>query len=202
MTALSQPMEEEANTHLVTRLLQDVRDGNEAAHKELVSHVYAQLRKIAQRRMEKERSDHTLQPTELVHEAYMKMVGGMENPPWQNRAHFYGAAAEAMRRILINYARSRNAVKRGGGQRAEPINVLDLVEEQDPDQILALDDAIQQLEASNAQLGELVRLRFFAGLNVDETAEAMNTSRRTVIRHWNFARSFLARALQRANENG
>ena len=192
--------ERDANTHLVTRLLENVREGNEGAQKELVSHVYAQLRKIAQRRMEKERSDHTLQPTELVHEAYMKLAGNLQEHPWQNRAHFYGAAAEAMRRILINYARSRNAVKRGGGQRPEPINVLDLAEEQNPDQILAIDDAIQQLEASDAKLGELVRLRFFAGLSVDETAEVLDISRRTVIRHWNFARAFLARAIQDADE--
>ena len=190
-----------ANTHLVTRLLQDVRDGDEGAHKELVSHVYTQLRSIAQRRMEKERRDHTLQPTELVHEAYMKLAGNLQEHPWQNRAHFYGAAAEAMRRILINYARSRNAIKRGGGQRPEPINVLDLAEEQDPDQILAMDDAIQQLEASDPKLGELVRLRFFAGLSVDETAEVLNISRRTVIRQWNFARAFLAKAIQDARES-
>jgi RNA polymerase sigma factor (TIGR02999 family) len=101
-----------------------------------------------------------------------------------------------MRRILINYARSRNTVKRGSGQRPEAVNVLDLAQEQDPEQILALDEAIQQLRASDPLLGELVHLRFFAGLSVEETGKALGLSRRTVIRHWNFARAWLARALR------
>lgn len=188
------------DTHLVTRLLHEVKDGSKEAQEELVSHVYSQLRRIAQRRMEKERSDHTLQPTELVHEAYMRMAGGLEGAGFEDRAHFYGAAALAMRRILINYARTRNTIKRGSGQRPEIVNVLDIAEDQDPDQILALDDAIQQLEASDEELGELVRLRFFAGLSVDETAEALGMSRRTVMRRWNFARAFLGRTLEKMHE--
>ncbi len=200
MTTTIQSEMETEHTHMVTRLLHQVKDGSEEAKNELVAHVYAQLRQIAQRRMKQERADHTLQPTELVHEAYIRMTGGLDKQGFENRAHFYGAAALAMRRVLINYARSRNTAKRGNGQPALLVNVIDIAEDQNPEQILAIDDAIQQLEASDPKLGELVRLRFFAGLSVDETAEALDISRRTVIRQWNFARAFLGRALKKMQE--
>lgn len=194
--------ESDTQSHVVTRLLRLTREGHADAREELVGHVYAQLRRIAQKRMAQERPDHTLQPTELVHEAYLRMAEHIDEHEWQSRAHFYGAAAEAMRRILINYARSRNTIKRGSGQRPEPINVLDLAREQDPEQILALDEAIQQLQQAEPKLGELVYLRFFAGLSVEETAEALGISKRSVIRHWNFARAWLARAVNRSVDPG
>ena len=135
---MDETKEQRTETHLVTQLLGRTKDGNAEAKQELVDLVYDQLRRIAQNRLAKERPDHTLQPTELVHEAYLKMAGHLGEHEWQGRAHFYGAAADAMRRILINYARSKNAQKRGGGQRPEAINVLDLAQEENPEHILAL----------------------------------------------------------------
>lgn len=180
--------------HKLTHLLQN--SGNPEAQDELVTLVYLQLRKIAQRQMSRERSDHTLQATELVHEAYVRMAGHLEENDWQNRAHFFAAAAEAMRRILINYARSRNTAKRGSGKRPEAINVLELAEAQDPDQILEVDEAIQQLKQKDPMLGQLVHLRFFAGLSVEQTAEALEISPRSVARHWTFAKAWLTRAIE------
>lgn len=183
--------------HELTRLLQNVHAGHAEARDELVTCVYAQLQKIARGRLARERSDHTLQPTELVHEAYVRMAGHLGEYDWQNRGQFFGAAAEAMRRILVNYARTRNTAKRGGGKRPEAINVLELASEQDPEQILAVDEAIQQLRDKDPMLGELVHLRFFAGLSIEQTAEAMNISPRSVARHWTFARAWLAHALEK-----
>lgn len=180
----------------LTLLLQSVSAGEEEAKDQLIASVYEQLRKIAQGQLSRERSDHTLQPTELVHEAYVKMAGHLEERDWQNRSHFFAAAAEAMRRILINYARSRNAVKRGSGQRPEAINVLELAGEQDPETILVVDEAIQQLKEQDPKLGDLVYLRFFAGLSIEQTAEVMETSPRSVARHGNFARAWLTKKIE------
>ena len=131
-----------------------------------------------------------------VHEAYVKMAGHLEGRDWKNRAHFFGAAAEAMRRILINYARSRNSLKRGSGQRPEAINVLELAGGQDPEMILVVDEAIQELKEQDPGLGELGHLRFFAGLSIAQTAEVMEMSPRSVARHWNFARAWLTRTIK------
>lgn len=180
----------------LTLLLQSVSAGEEEAKDQLIASVYEQLRKIAQGQLSRERSDHTLQPTELVHEAYFKMARHLEERDWQNRSHFFAAAAEAMRRILINYARSRNAVKLGSGQRPEAINVLELAGEQDPETILVVDEAIQQLKEQDPKLGDLVYLRFFAGLSIEQTAEVMETSPRSVARHWNFARAWLTKKIE------
>ncbi len=182
--------------HELTLLLQGVNAGEVEAKDLLIASVYENLRKIARGQLSRERSDHTLQPTELVHEAYVKMAGHLEEKDWKNRSHFFAAAAEAMRRILINYARSRNAVKRGSGQRPEAINVLELAGEQDPETILVVDEAIQQLKKEDPKLGELVHLRFFAGLSIEQTAEVMEISPRSVARHWNFARAWLTRAIE------
>lgn len=187
---------DDGSGHALTLLLKNVSAGEAGARDELVTCVYAQLRKIAKGRLSRERSDHTLQPTELVHEAYVKMASHLGDQDWQNRGQFFGAAAEAMRRILINYARTRNTAKRGGGRRPEAINVLELAAEQDPEQILAVDEAIQQLAEKDPTLGQLVHLRFFAGLSIEQTAEAMNISPRSVARHWNFARAWLTKALE------
>ena len=186
--------------HELTLLLKNVNAGEEDAKDLLIASVYEQLRKIAKGQLSRERSDHTLQPTELVHEAYVKMAGHLEERGWQNRSHFFAAAAEAMRRILINYARSRNAVKRGSGQRPEAINVLELAGEQDPEMILVVDEAIQQLKEQDPKLGELVHLRFFAGLSIEQTSEVMEMSARYVARHWNFARAWLTKEIERLLE--
>lgn len=188
--------------HELTLLLKNLQSSDAGATNELIEAVYGQLRKIARNQLSRERSDHTLQPTELVHEAYSKMAGSLGEKDWQDRHHFFATAAEAMRRILINYARARNTGKRGSGQRPEVINVLELAAAQDPDQILAVDEAIQELAREDPKLGRLVYLRFFAGLSIDQTAEAMDISARSVARQWNFARAWLTRNLEEKFDGG
>ena len=182
----------------VTRLL----NGEAADSGRLLEVVYDQLRGIAQQRMAHERRDHTLQATALVHEAYLRLVGDAE-VSWANRAHFFAAAAEAMRRILIEHARGRARLKRGGdGGHApvrRPLNVLDLAQEHDPAQILTLDEAICRLSEQDLDAAQVVRLRFFAGLSVEETAAALGVSPSTVDREWAFARAWLHRALEERN---
>jgi RNA polymerase sigma factor (TIGR02999 family) len=181
----------------VTQLLQALGDEQEA-RESLLPLVYDQLRMIAQKRMSSERANHTLQATALVHEAYLKLIGDKEIA-WENRAHFFATAAEAMRRILIDHARKHGSEKRGGGKPKAPISVVDLAAENDPDQILALDDAMTKLEAEDPRSAMVVRLRFYGGLSVEETADAMNVSPRTVMREWAFARARLYQLLERTS---
>ena len=180
-----EPMAEQAD---VTRLLGDADRSTE-----LLRLVYEQLRAIAQQRMADERAGHTLEATALVHEAYLRLVG--DRPvAWANRAHFFYAAAEAMRRILIEHARARGRIKRGGGAeraRVDPGSVVDLAADTNPDTILSLDAALCRLEREDAELAAIVRLRFYAGLNVEDSAAALGTSPATVKRRWAFARAWL-----------
>ncbi len=186
-------MTDEQKDH-VTRILRDFASDPEAAN-ELLPLVYEQLRAIAQKRMGNERDDHTLQATALVHEAYMKLVGDVDMK-WQSRGHFYGAAAEAMRRILIDHARAKKSAKRGGDRRKLPASVLDLATDCDAEDIIALDDAITKLEEEDPRAASVVRLRFFAGLEVKEAAEALGVSERTAMREWSFARARLHQLLK------
>lgn len=188
----------------VTRVLADAAAGDSRAAGELLPMVYDQLRKIAQERMNQERVGHTLQATALVHEAYVRLVGSRE-VAWANRAHFFHAAAESMRRILIDHARSAARVKRGGdgsGKRPVhvPLNVVDLAAADNPDEIVAVDDAIRRLEESDATAASVVRLRFYAGLGVEETAAALGISERTVMREWSYAKAVLFRELEKRRE--
>ncbi len=182
-------------TTKVTHLLSSLAAGDRQASEQLLPVVYDQLRRAAQQRMAQERTSHTLSATALVHEAYMRLVGD-DDPKWDGRAHFYAAAAEAMRRILIEHARSRNRVKRGGDRQRIPLNVLDLAADQDPEQIMSLDAAIERLANEDPRLAEIVRLRFYAGLSVEQTAAALAISDRTVKRDWAFARAWLHRELE------
>jgi RNA polymerase sigma factor (TIGR02999 family) len=177
-----------------TRLLNAMGDGDKQAAEELLPLVYAELRKLAHHRMKAERVDHTLQSTGLVHEAYLRLVGNGE-VEWANRAHFFHAAAEAMRRILIEHARAKAGPQRGGGRKKLPLDVVDLATDADPTQIMALEEAISRLENKDAQAARVVRLRFYAGLSVDEAAKALGISERTVKRDWSLARAFLLREL-------
>ncbi len=163
---------------------------------DLFGAVYAQLRAIAQQRLKMEASGHTLQATALVNEAYLRIMHGRQMP-FQNRAHFVAIAAEAMRRILIDHARTKKAVKRGGGVRREPISVLDLAVEHDLDEVLALDDAITRLEMAEPEAADVLRLRFFAGLSGDETAQALGVSPRHVDSLWAYSRAWLAREMEK-----
>jgi len=181
----------------MTRLLGDIAQGREGALAELFPLVYGELRKMAAVRMAAEREDHTLQPTALVHEAYFRLVG-KSHIEWKSRAHFFHAAAEAMRRILIDHARARDRLKRGHGIRRELQaleSVADLAESANFEQIVAVDHAVRRLEEMNPEVGGVVRLRFYAGLNPEETGQALGLSPRTVFRHWAYARAWLYREL-------
>jgi RNA polymerase sigma factor (TIGR02999 family) len=178
----------------VTRILHAIEDGDTGAAEALLPLVYDQLRRIAQQKMAKERPEHSLQATALVHEVYLRLVGE-EDVKWVNRAHFFAAAAEAMRRILVESARSRGRIKRGGERKRVPLNVVDLAAENDPAEILALSDALDRLEKQDPRMAKLVMLRFFSGLSVEETASAMEMSPRTVKREWAMARAWLFREL-------
>lgn len=179
----------------LTRLLGEAARGDAHAAGELLPLVYQQLRELARHRMADERAGHTFQATALVHEAYMRLVGGRE-VPWSGRAHFFGAAAEAMRRILIDHARANGGPKRGNGRRRVPLNVLDLAAPDQSAEILSLDDAISRLEQQlSADLAQVVRLRFYAGLTVEETALSLGVTARTVERRWAAARAWLFREL-------
>jgi len=176
----------------VTRILNEAARRPEAAD-ELLPLVYDQLRAIAEQRMRGERSGHTLQATALVHEACARMLG--DDRAYESRAHFFRVAAEAMRRILIDHARKRGAEKRGGGRARVPISVVDLAEDHDPAQILALDEALKKLEGEDPRAFEIVQLRFFAGLSAEETAEVLGVAKRTVQREWAYARAKLYQLL-------
>jgi len=182
-------------TTKVTHLLSSLAAGDRQASDQLLPLVYDQLRRAAQQKMAQERTSHTLSATALVHEAYMRLVGD-DDVKWDGRAHFYAAAAEAMRRILIEHARSRNRVKRGGDRQRIPLSVVDLAADPDPEQILSLDAAIERLAKEDPRLAEIVRLRFYAGLSVEETAAALGVSDRTIKRDWAFARAWLHRDLE------
>lgn len=176
----------------VTRLLRDVEEGKPRAAEALLPLVYDQLRELARHRMAEERAGHTLQATALVHEAYMRLVG--DRPAgWAGRAHFFHAAAEAMRRILIEHARSRGRVKRGGGAERQrvPLSVIDLAAEHDAGEILDLDEAVCRLDQQSPDVAAVVRLRFYAGLTIEETAEALGISPQSVKRDWAYARAWL-----------
>jgi len=191
-------MSEPAQTHRVTRLLSQMTNGDSSAREELITIVYGQLRKIAQVRLNAEAPGHTLQATELVHEAYLKLEPNMGQRGFRNRGEFYAAAGEAMRRILIDHARGRQAAKRGGGvQSLQLTDVAQLADESDSAAVLALNEAFEQLEAGYPELANLVRLRFFAGLGVVETANAMGISEASVKRRWHFARTLLFESMER-----
>jgi RNA polymerase sigma factor (TIGR02999 family) len=184
----------------VTRILSGKdRLSREEALEQLLPVVYDELRALAGARLRHERPDHSLQATALVHEAYIRLVG-WDQQSWIDRAHFYRAAAEAMRRILIDHARGRARGKRGGGRVRVDLEDANLATWDDPDDVLALDEALHRLMEQDPRAAEIVQLRFFAGLSVEETAKALELSIRTVHREWKFARTWLFRALGEAND--
>lgn len=186
----------------VSQLLEQASAGDDSATDRLLPLVYGQLRAMAQQCMNVERPDHTLSATALVHEAYMKLVGPRQLP-WQNQAHFYAAAAESIRRILLDHAKAHRAQKRGGAAKKGVLSVtslVDLTSSQKSEEILALEEAICRLEAENAEAAKIVRLRFYAGLTVDQTAAAMDLPPRTVDRRWSFARAWLHQQLSEQDD--
>lgn len=178
----------------VTQLLDAVREGEPHATDELLPLVYDELRRLARRRLQGEQGVVTLPATALVHEAYLRLVGDTD-PGWENRGHFFAAAAEAMRRVAIEYARAARRHKRGGGLRQVTLNTLEQAGESPGPGLLDLAEALERLEAQDEPMARVVKLRYFAGLTVEETAQAMGLSPRTVNRHWTAARAWLNRAL-------
>jgi len=153
--------------------------------------IYDELRRMAQKKMAHEVTGHTLQPTALVHEAYLKLVGTGQENGWDGRAHFFSAAAEAMRRILIDNARQKKRQKRGGDRQRVVFDEVNLAISSPVDELLQIDEALERLEKEDPAAAEIVKLRYFVGLSVDEAAEAMQVSRATAYRHWTYARAWL-----------
>lgn len=185
-----------AESHTVTQMLAEWSDsGNREALDKLMPIVYEELRRQAARYLKHERQGHTLQTTALVHEAYVRLID-QAGVRWQNRAHFYGIAAEMMRRILVDHARKRNAAKRGGDAVKVTLNEeVQPAPEQNLD-LIAVDEALNRLAALDQQQARVVELRFFGGLNVEETAEVLGISDRTVKRDWSVARAWIRRELR------
>lgn len=179
----------------VTHLLQASHRGDEGAHAALFERVYRQLHAMAQRQMAQERDGHTLQPTALVSEAWLRMFGGASSSP-ADRATFFATAARAMRQVLVDHARRRGRRKRGGERRRLPESALELATACDLDDVLTIDEALQQLRAHDAHAAQVVELRFFAGLDVAEVAAILGTSARTIEREWAYARAWLFRILR------
>jgi RNA polymerase sigma factor (TIGR02999 family) len=186
---------DETLPHTVTRLLDDVRRGDPAAADLLLPLVYAELRGIAEKQMRGERPDHTLQPTALVHEAYLRLLGGAPIP-FENRVHFLRTASQVMRRVLVDYARARNRAKRGDGTINLTLNEAIAGANNDIVGLLVVDDALTQLAAAEPRWAQVAELRVFGGLEVPEIAAALGISPATVKRDWQFAKAWLAQVLR------
>ena len=178
----------------VTELLARWRSGDQNALDALMPLVYSELRQLAQHYLRRERSDHTLQSTALVHEAYLRLAG-QSAPQWQNRAHFFGIAAHLMRQILVEHARGRGAAKRGGGATRMTLDESLAIARQKDVDVIVLDKALQDLTELDAQQGRIVELRFFGGLTIEDTSEVLGISPATVKREWVTARAWLFRAM-------
>jgi RNA polymerase sigma factor (TIGR02999 family) len=180
----------------VTRMLAAVEQGDPRAAEELLPLVYDELRKLAAQRLAQEQPSQTLQATALVHEAYLRLVGAESLPSWNSRGHFFAAAAEAMRRILVNRARDKRRLKRGGARQRVDLDQAELCCEGQELDVLALDEALARLAREQPACAELVKLRFFAGLTQEESAHALGVTRRTADRYWAYARAWLFHALE------
>ncbi|MBY0507772.1 MAG: sigma-70 family RNA polymerase sigma factor [Bryobacteraceae bacterium] len=178
----------------ITVLLQRFQEGDDVAQNELMQAVQGELRVIASRYMRREKVGHTLQTTALVNEAYLKLVN-VKTASWQDRAHFFAVAAQIMRRILVDHARQHIAGKRGGGMEALPLNEALVFAPEKSGQLIELDEALKLLEQRDPRAGQVIELRFFGGLSVEESAEVMKVSPRTVRREWTFARAWLREQL-------
>jgi len=200
----------------VTQLLAAWRDGNREALSQLTALVYDELRRLAQRHLRRERSDHTIQRTALVHEAFVRLIN-QQSVDWRNRSHFFALASRLMRRILVDHARARTASKRGGGaavlsldelaasgEADEPHALIDgespapqagILEDETRDDIAAIDEALTRLEALDKRQAQIVEMRYFGGMTIEETAEVMELSEATIKREWTLARAWLRRAL-------
>ena len=192
-----QEVRNEVSAAVVTRLLNDAALGDARAAAELLPLVYEELRRLARQKMGQERASHTLQATALVHEAYLRLVAGNTAKSWDGRWHFFAAAAEAMRRILVDQARRRGRIKRGGAARQRvDLENINLTVNEPAEELLAVDEGLTALAAHHPEKAQLVKLRYFAGLTIEEAAEAMGTSIATANRQWAYARAWLFRYLE------
>jgi RNA polymerase sigma factor (TIGR02999 family) len=179
----------------VTRILADIERGDVSAAAELLPLVYGELRRLAAQKLIQEKPGQTLQATALVHEAYMRLVDRDKAQHWDGAGHFFAAAAEAMRRILVEQARRKRRLKRGGDRQHADLDHVEITIAGPSDDILALDEALTRLADEHPQKAELVKLRYFAGLSIDETAKTLGISSATADRHWSYARAWLFRAM-------
>jgi RNA polymerase sigma-70 factor (ECF subfamily) len=189
-------MDPGTRAHEITRLLNEIRAGNSTATEELIPLVLDTLKRVARKRIQNERKDHTLQPTALVNEALLRLLGD-ESLEWESRAHFFSVASSVMRHILTDYARARGAAKRGGGFVKVPLEEAMACEWRRPEAILALDEALDRLAAYDSRLCKVVEMRFFAGMTEEQIATVLQKSVRTVKRDWHFARDWLYAQLTR-----
>src|SRR5262245_61060690 len=183
----------------ITEFLHSWQQGDEKALEQLTPLVYRELHRLAVRYMRREQVDHTLQATALVNEAYVRLID-WKNVQWQNRAHFFGVSAQLMRRVLVDYARSRHYIKRGGGVHPVALEEALLVSDEKLDTVVAIDAALQRLSAIDPRSAQVIELRYFGGLSVEETAEVLKISSVTVMRDWQFARAWLVRELTGSQE--
>jgi RNA polymerase sigma factor (TIGR02999 family) len=193
---VEEPVQHES-PHDVTQILKDWSEGSEDASARLMSLVYEELRRLAREYLRRERADHTLQPTALVHEAYLRMVNE-KNVTWKDRAHFYGIAARLMRRILVDHARTHNAAKRGGLQQKFSLDEAGDLPAPGATDLVALDGALENFAKTYPRKSEVVELKFFGGLEANEIAEVLQVSEKTVLRDWSFAKLWLCRELSAA----
>jgi RNA polymerase sigma factor (TIGR02999 family) len=179
----------------VTRILSAIEQGDAHAAGQLLPLIYDELRKLASQKLAQEKPGQTLQSTALVHEAYLRLVGAKEGQQWESRGHFFAAAAEAMRRILVENARRKKRLRHGGARDQVALEEVHLLVEHPVDELLAIDEVLEQLAQVDAQAADLVKLRFFAGMTTEEAAAALGIPERTAYRTWSFARAWLYRRL-------
>lgn len=186
----------------VTRILNAIQAGDPHAADQLLPLVYSELRRLAARMLAREKPGQTLDATALVHEAYLRLIGSGSEPHWDSRRHFFAAAAEAIRRILLDRARDKRRLKRGGSWRRLRLDQIELCVAEPPDDLPALNEALEKLTQEDPLCAELVKLRFFAGLTLEDAASALGIARRTADRYWAFARSWLYDALNQEDRSG
>ena len=185
----------------VTRILSAIEQGDAHAAEQLLPLVYGELRKLAAQKLAQENPGQTLQATALVHEAYLRLVGADPEQPWNSRGHFFAAAAEAMRRILVEKARRKRGLKHGGGRHRQPLDLDNIAAPGVADELLALDEALTRLAATEPKVAELVKLRYFAGLTIPQAAAQLQISPRTADDWWSYAKAWFQAALRDPGDN-
>lgn len=190
------------DNHTLTLLMESVRNGDVSASHELIARSYSELRFLAENQLKRERNDHTLQATALINEAFLRLFPEGQSPSWENRTHFFGSAAEAMRRVLVDYARMKAARKRGSELERQYVDLKAVKDdsaeaEKNLTEILEVDEALRRFFAHDSSKAELVRLRYFGGLTLEESAEVLGVSRATACRHWAYAKAWLMDEIER-----